>query len=208
EWIADLPHRDRIVGVWSVTCDAVARHIEPGAGAFTDRFDAAGYLEKLGLATRLKFKPIIPVKNWRQEFGTAIDELFKRCRPESIGLAVYMWNTVETLKNSIDPSLLDPDFLKAAEDAADEMKDVRTGPYPQHVREEIYRFFVEEIRKRDKDILLYLSTESREIWDVLEGEIGQSKKAFVCGCGAMAVPGRKLALAPEMKYTTYEPTHA
>ncbi|NOZ19764.1 MAG: hypothetical protein GXP25_01610, partial [Planctomycetes bacterium] len=30
EWIADLPHRDRIVGVWSVTCDAVARHIEPG----------------------------------------------------------------------------------------------------------------------------------------------------------------------------------
>jgi len=206
KWIASLPHRDRVIGVWSVTCDAVARQIEPGSGPAFERFDAAGYLEGLGLATRLKFKPIIPVKNWRREYATAIEELFKRCRPESIGLAVYMWNTVDALKAAIDPSLLDPDFLKEAEDAAEQMKEVRTGPYPQHVREEIYRFFVKEIRKHDKDVLVYLSTESREIWDALEDEIGQSKRAFVCGCGAMAVPGRRLALSSEIKFTTYEPT--
>ncbi|MEW6360232.1 MAG: hypothetical protein AB1696_28120 [Planctomycetota bacterium] len=206
KWIADLPHRDRIIGVWSITCDAGAKVIEPGAGAATDRFDAAGFLESLGIATRLKFKPIIPIKNWRREYAKAIKELFKRCRPESIGLAVYMWNTVDTLKKSIAPSLLDPKFLKDAEDAAEEMKDVKTGPYPQHIREEIYRFFIKEIRKHDKDVLIYLSTESREIWDALEKEIGQKKRAFICGCGAMAVPGKRLALASEMKFTTYSAT--
>jgi hypothetical protein len=46
------------------------------------------------------------------------------------------------------------------------------------------------------------------MWDAIGDEVGQSKRAFLCGCGAMAVPGRRLALAPEMKFTTYEPTNS
>ncbi|MGD2175597.1 MAG: hypothetical protein PVJ27_09355, partial [Candidatus Brocadiaceae bacterium] len=32
DWVADLPRRDRLIGVWSLTCDAVAQGIEKGSG--------------------------------------------------------------------------------------------------------------------------------------------------------------------------------
>ena len=206
DWIADLPHRDRLVGVWSVTCEAVARDIEPGAGHAFDRFDAGRKCQEMGIPVRYKFKPTIPIRNWREEYAKAIEEALKRSKPESIGFALYMWNTYDSMTRTLDVSLLDPDCVEAARGAADEMKGVRTGPFPHRVRAEIYRFLIEQVRRWDKDVLLYVSTESREMWDELKDELGQDPKAYVCACSSVAVPGRRLALSPAFRYSTYHPT--
>ena len=63
EWLVDLPHRNRLVGVWSTTCDAVAQEIEPGSGAAIERFKAGGKCQEMGIPARYKFKPIIPIRN-------------------------------------------------------------------------------------------------------------------------------------------------
>lgn len=99
DWIADLKHKDRLIGVWSATCDAVARVIEPGAG----------------------------------------------------------------------------------------------------------RTLVREVRRWDKDIPVYISTKSREMWDDLKDELGQNPEAYICGCSPVAVPGRKLALSAGLSHSTYLP---
>ena len=205
-WMADLAHRDRLVGVWSVTCEAVARDIEPGTGCAMDRFDAARTCQRMGIPVRFKFKPVIPVRNWRDEYASIIKQAFERTRPDSIGFCLYIWNTVESLTGTINEELLDPDCLTAAREAADEMNGAREGPFPHSVRAEIYRHLIREVRRWDKDVLLYVSTETREMWDDLKDELGQDPRTYICGCGSVAVPGRKLALSPGFRYSTYHPT--
>ena len=206
EWMADLPHRDRLVGVWSVTCEAVARDIEPGTGRAIDRIEAARKCQEMGIPVRYKFKPVIPVRNWREEYAWIIEQALKRTKPESVGFCLYIWNTYESMAKSLDLALLDPECVEAARAARDEMKGMRTGPFPHQVRKEIYRFFIREVRRWDKDVLLYVSTETREMWDELKDELGQDPRSYICGCGSAAVAGRRLALSPGFRYSTYNPT--
>lgn len=205
DWLADLPHRDRLVGVWSVTCQAVARDIEPGTGHAIDRIEAARKCAHMGIPVRFKFKPVIPVRNWRDEYASVIQQMFNRTSPESVGFGLY-WSTYETLTKTISPDLLDPECLEAAKSAQERMRDVRTGPFPHEVRKEIYRFLIREVRRWSPDVLLYVSTETREMWDELKSELGQDPRRYICGCSSVAVPGRRLALSPGFRYSTYNPT--
>ncbi|MBN2308439.1 MAG: hypothetical protein JXR94_05675 [Candidatus Hydrogenedentes bacterium] len=205
-WLADMPNRDRLVGVWSVTCEAVARDIEPGTGRAIDRLEAARTCQDLGIPVRYKFKPIIPVRNWREEYACIIEQALTRTEPESIGFSLYIWNTYESMLNAFGPDLLDPEFVEAAKAAREEMAGTRTGPFPHQVRRDVYRFFINQVRRWNKDVLLYVSTETREMWDELKDELGQDPRAYVCGCSSVAVPGRRLALSPGFRYSTYHPT--
>jgi len=205
-WLADVPHRDRLVGVWSTACDAMARDFEPGAGSAAERIEAMRLCQEMGIPVRIKFKPVIPVVNWRQEYASIIDLALRRTRPESIGFGMYMWHTYDEMARTLDLSLLDPHCVDAARESADAMKGVVTGPFPHEVRREIYRHLIREVRRRDKDVLLYVSTESREMWDDLKDELGQDPRCYICGCSSVAVPGRKLALSPAFRYSTYHPT--
>jgi len=206
EWMAELPHRDRLLGVWSTTCEAVARDIEQGAGSAIDRIEAGRKCQEMGIPARYKFKPMIPIRNWREEYSHIIKQTFERSSPESIGFCVIMWMDIDTLLNKIDVDLLDPEYVEAARRESERLKDVRTGPFPHSVRAEIYRFLINEVRRWDKDVLLYVSTESREMWDELSGELGQDPLTYVCACSSVAVPGSRLALSSELRYSTYHPT--
>ena len=206
EWLADIPHRDRLVGVWSVPCEAVARDIEPGTGKAIDRIEAARVCQDLGIPVRYKFKPVIPVKNWREEYAWIIEQALKRTKPESIGFCLYIWNTYDSLTSTIDPDLIDPQCLKAALEARDQMKGQRNGPFPHETRKEIYQHLIREARRWDKEVLLYISTETREMWDELKDELGQDPLNYICGCSSVAVPGRRLGISPGFRYSTYSPT--
>jgi hypothetical protein len=96
--------------------------------------------------------------------------------------------------------------VRAAREAQDEMQKWRCGPFPHHVRKEVYQFLIREVRRWDPDVLLYISTETREMWDELQDELGQDPRSYVCACSSVAVPGRKLALSPAFRYSTYHPT--
>ena len=206
DWMADLEHRDRLVGVWSTTCEAVARDIEPGSGRAIDRIEAARKCQAMGIPVRYKFKPVIPVRNWRQEYADIIEQMLKLTDPESIGFCLYIWNSFESLSQTIDLDLLDPECVEAAREADEQMKGARTGPFPHETRKEIYRFLTKEVRRWDQEVLLYVSTETREMWDELKDELGQDPRSYVCACSSVAIPGRRLGLSPGFRYSTYHPT--
>jgi DNA repair photolyase len=206
DWLADLPHRDRLVGVWSVTCEAVARDIEPGTGRAIDRFEAARKCQAMGIPVRFKFKPVIPVRHWREEYAAAIEQALKLTKPESVGFCLYIWNSYEALTQTIPPERLDPECLEAARAAQDEMKGLPHAPFPHAVRRDIYRFLIREVRRWDREVPLYVSTETREMWDELKDELGQDPRCYLCGCSSVAAPGRRLVLSPAFRYSTYHPT--
>lgn len=205
DWIADLPRRDRLIGIFSVTCEAVGRDIEPGTGHAFDRFDAGRKCIEFGVPVRYKFKPTIPVRNWREEYARAVEYALEVSRPESMGFCVIMWMPLERLESIIDLELLDPEFVQAAREAQEEMRDNVCGPFPHHVRKEIYRHFIREARRWDDDVRLFLSTESREMWDELKGELGQDPRSFVCGCSSVALPGPRISLSEGCPHSTYSP---
>ena len=205
DWVEGLTHRERLIGIWSISGEGQASLIEPGAPSAAARVDAMAKLTKWNVPFRPKFKPIIPVKTWREDNAACIEDIFARSRPESIGFCVYMWNTYESMSNMLDLDLLDPEMVAAARDAADEMEGVVTGPFPHEARAEIYRFMAAEVRKYDKEIPMFISTESREMWEELAPVLGQDPKYFFCGCSSVALPGRKLSLSQECPHSTYAP---
>ncbi|MGD9518060.1 MAG: spore photoproduct lyase family protein [Armatimonadota bacterium] len=205
DWIADLQHRDRLIGVWSTTCEAVARDLEQGAGSALDRIEAARKCQAMGVPVRFKFKPTIPVRNWREEYAAIIEQMFRLTQPESVGFCVIMWMTLDTLASKIDLDLLDQAYVQAARDTAEEMKDSACGPFPPHVRREIYSFLIQQVRRWDKEVPLYISTETREMWDDLKDELGQDPRAYRCGCSSVVLPGRRIALSRGCPGTTYLP---
>jgi hypothetical protein len=117
-----------------------------------------------------------------------------------------MWNTYESMASTLPLELLDPEFVAAARESAAEMKCVGTGPFPHQVRKAIYQSLIREVRRWDEDVPLFLCTESREMWDELTVELGQDPRAYLCACSSVAVAGRKLALSPAFRYSTYHPT--
>jgi len=203
DWIADLPHRDRLIGIWSLSPESMARELEPGSPSAVDRVIAAAKLAEWGVPARFKFKPMIPVRNWRQEYADLIEEIYKRTKPETIGFCVLMWMNFVDMKERMNLDVFDPEIVTVARRAAAEMRDVRTGPFPHHIRADIYRVLIGEVRKWDKDIPVFLSTESREMWDALKDDLGQNPRTFLCGCNPIQAAGPKMLPCDALKHSTY-----
>jgi hypothetical protein len=60
------------------------------------------------------------------------------------------------------------------------------------LREEVYRHYLAEVRARDADIPLTISTESLEMWKALGKDLGFTPADYVCGCGAGSTPGKRM----------------
>jgi DNA repair photolyase len=206
DWVADLERKDRLIAIFSVTGERVAQAFEPGTGDHAHaRFDAGRKLNAMGVPVRYKFKPMIPIEGWRDDYARAIEYMMRVSEPESVGFCVIMWMSLEALGQRLDLSLLDPEYVQAAREAAEQMEGSVCAPFPHEVRKEIYQFLSREVRKYDSEVPLYISTESREMWTELAEELGQNPNAFFCGCSSVALPGRKLSLSEGCPHSTFSP---
>ena len=176
---------------WSLSGPTQSRRIEPVAGTTEGRIEAARRCQEAGITIRYKFKPIVPVVNWREEMDQTVEMALTQTDPDNLSMTTLMWMDVDTLKRCIPTALLDAECVRAAEDAADEMAGLRVGPFPPDVREMIYRHTLAAVRRHDPDIPVAISTESLEMWGRLGADLGFTPATYVCGCGAGATPGRR-----------------
>ncbi|HOZ48573.1 MAG TPA: radical SAM protein [Candidatus Hydrogenedentes bacterium] len=192
-WLRSLKHNGNTIMLWSISGATQSRFLEPKAGSTEERVEAARIAQEAGCPVRFKFKPIIPVRNWREEAAEAVRLVFERTTPDVISLCVFMWMTVDDMKSMLPVKLLDPEFLAEAESSVEEVKETRTKPFPPRVRAAIYDHYLNEIRKYDADIPVSLSTETFAMWKAFQDKLGMSATNYVCGCGPQSVPGaRKL----------------
>ena len=185
---ADAPHNTIIA--WSLSGPTQSRHLEPKTGTTEGRIEAARRCQEAGMTIRYKFKPIIPVVGWQEEAAYTVDLALSRTKPDNLSLTALMWMKVEMLKQCMPTDMLDPRFVEAAEGAAEDMREVHVGPFPDAVREEIYRHHLSEIRARDADIPVTLCTESLDMWRSFGDDLATNPASYVCGCGAGATPNR------------------
>jgi hypothetical protein len=197
DWALDLKHNGNTIIVWSISASTQSSVLEPKTGTTEQRIEAARKCQEAGYNIRYKFKPIIPVREWREDASEAIRMIFARTNPDVISLCCFMWMTIDDLKKRLDVSLLDPTYIAAAEAAVDEVADTRTKPFPEWVRAEIYEHHFNEIRKWNSEVPVSLSTENWKMWKRLESMLGSTALNYVCGCGPNSTPWRdKLQVHP------------
>jgi len=191
EWMLDLKHNGNTIIVWSISGSTQSRELEPKTGTMEERIEAARIAQQAGYPIRYKFKPIIPVRTWREDAAEAVRLLFERTNPDVISLCCFMWMDVDEMKRRLPADLLEPEFLRAAEECREEVAETRTKPFPKQVRAEIYDFYLQEIRKYNKNIPVSLSTENFEMWHEFSDKLGATVTNYVCGCGPQSTPGAK-----------------
>lgn len=203
DWVRDVPHRDRLIGVWSLTTEFGSEMIEPATPTPAERIRAARKCQEWGLPVRFKFKPAVPVRGWREQFAREIRRIFDHTRPESIGFACLMWMSLDQVAERIPLELLDEDFVTAAGEARNELDGVRVGPFPHEKRKELYQHLIREVRRYEPDVKLYVSTESNRMWRDLADELGQDPHHFMCGCNPIQLPGPRLVTCPQLSASTF-----
>jgi spore photoproduct lyase len=189
DWVKDITHRERLMAVWSLCSNEASVLLEPCAPPASRRIDAMVKLNQMGVPVRVKLKPILPIKGWRESYAGTIEELLTRAKPETLGFTTLIWMDYNRLVSTFDVDQLDPTFVEAAREAQEEMKDSRHGPFPHHKRAEIYRFLAQTARKFNPNIPLFISTETAEMWDDLAEDLGQDPNRFFCGCNPVQGPG-------------------
>lgn len=203
DWMADLTHRERIIAVWSLCSDEAAAIVEPGAPPARHRIDAMARLCDLGVPVRVKLKPVVPIRGWRDSHARLLEDLLTRTRPETLGFASLIWMDDERLRSLFDPAQLDPEFVEAAHAAREEMRDSRHGPFPHAQRETLYRHLIAEARRHRSDLPLFVCTETTRMWEALQDVIGQHPRRFLCGCNSIQGPGPR-HLPSTLVHSNYE----
>ena len=193
DFLRDVDHRGHTIPCWSLSPRTQSTEMEALSGTTEERIEAAARCQQWGMPVRFKFKPFIPVRDWREEAREMIRYMFERTRPDNLSMTVLMWMGFEEMAGCIDPDCLDPEFVEAARGYAEELGEERprTAPFPPEVRCEIYEFLLREIRAIDEEVPVTLSTESMEVWNRMGPLLGVSPGDYVCGCGPCATPGLK-----------------
>lgn len=196
DFLESLEHAGHTIPCWSLSAHTQSTQLEAVAGTTEERIDAAQRCQAWGYPVRFKFKPIIPVRDWRDEARDMIRLMFERTRPDNLSMTVMMWMAFDELAACIDLDTLDSAFVDAARREEKEQKELpKNRPFPHNARRAVYEFYLAEIRAHDPDVPVTISTESLAMWHELGSALGVSPHDYTCGCGPQAVPG--LSRLPE-----------
>lgn len=189
DFMLDMDHGGKTIVQWSLSPATQARRIEPRTAPTEKRIEAMRKCQEAGYIVRCRFSPIVPVKNWREEYAEMIRQIFEKTRPDVISLCFFGWMDYHAMANCLDTDLVDPWALELADQKRAEVKDRRYGPFPHEVRYAVHRFLVDEIRKHSKTTPVSLCIESEDMWNEFREELGRTGDGFLCNCGPNCTPG-------------------
>ena len=193
-----LDHRGHTIVSFTISSKTVAEKVEHKTPSTAERIEAVAKVEAAGYVPRVRFSPILPVRNWRDELGNLIHDLLDKASPDLITIDLVGWMNPECIGDIVDVSLLDPRFMDGLRGL---FADGPPGPiyypsskhiFPHDLRREVYAFVRDEVQDRNPRVRVSLCNESIEMWDDLGESLGMEPKDYVCGCGPTSVPGNPL----------------
>jgi hypothetical protein len=119
-----------------------------------------------------------------------LDRLFETVHPDVISLETLsrMFNP-QMFENVMQPGLFEPRFLEAIRGGSEEIAGKIWGPIPDDEREEIYRWFIAEIRARNATTPVSLCQEPLSMWKRLSDVLDVDPAHYPCCCAKDSVPG-------------------
>jgi len=203
DYLLDLDHRGKTIMQWSLSPRTQSSVMEPGTAPWDRRVEAGGECREAGYITRYRLSPIIPVRNWEEEYAELVELIFQYPEPDAITLCPFGWMDVETARSCIDFDMLDPDFVAAME-AGDPFLRARgftSGggrPIPHDARAYMLKVVIDDIRRYSQTIPIALCLETVEMWALFGRELGmpmdpEARSTYYCNCGPLCTPEHPLS---------------
>jgi hypothetical protein len=189
QYLADLPYREHTLANWTLSMDTVCRTIERDSPPLEARIRAMRFCREAGYVVRAGFSPIIPVRDWRRETTEMLERLFAEVRPEVLRCWVLAMMDAEEFERIFDTEAMDPAFMRRVREEADALSGQHIAPFPLDVREAIYAYYLDEIRRLSPETPVALCTEDPRLWERLEDRLPMRPGEMFCCCGGLSVPG-------------------
>jgi DNA repair photolyase len=189
-----LEHKGHTIMLWTLTTPTVSRLFEPKTGAMEERIEAARKCQQAGYTVRFKCKPIIPIRNWREETTRMFEYLYSRVRPDNISMETVFFDSVNEMDQTLGLENLDPAFVEAAREAEAKAGDKwpqdlhGPRPFPFEVKEAIYRHYITESRRLSPETPISLCAETMRMWEALSDLLPWKPWNYICNCGPQCPP--------------------
>ena len=191
--LLDLPYKEHLPCYWTLATDTQSTEIERDTPSLDGRLDAMRRCQEAGYVVRAGFTPIVPHHNWREEATIALEKLFAAAEPDTVRLWVVSMMLVREAEQIFGADNLDPKCLEAMRETASLMDGKHCGPFPRHIRAEIYGHYIDEIKRISPGTPVNLCTEEREMWYLLADKLEMSPDEMFCCCGQFSVPKSRSA---------------
>jgi len=188
-FLGDLDHRGHTIVSWSLTCDTTSRLVDRGTPSLEERLEAMARAQAAGYLVRARLSPIVPVRNWREEYADLFARLFARVSPDVVTLELLGWMSIDDLTAILDLDLLDADMVEEARSEAELLSQAQWGPFTQAAHEEVYGFCVETARQVSPSTPISVCHGTPRTWDALEGRMEMTPSSYLCNCGPITAPG-------------------
>ncbi len=189
DFLTEFDHRGHTIASWSITCDSASRQVDKRAATMRERIAAMARLQRAGYPVRARLSPIVPVRNWREEYAELFEALFDQATPDMITLELLGWMNVDDLLAVFDRAFLDPVAVRAAEDAREALREVPWGPFTQQTHEEVYRYCIETVREISPSTPVSVCHGTEATWGALGSDMAMTPDCYLCNCGPDATPG-------------------
>ncbi|MBM4084667.1 MAG: hypothetical protein FJ272_07750 [Planctomycetes bacterium] len=190
--LLDMPYKEHMPCYWTVATDTQTQKIERGTPTLDQRLEAMRKCQDAGYVVRAGFSPIVPHVNWREEATIALEKLFATAKPDTVRLWVVSMMLADEAEQIFGAENLDPWCLAEMRKSASEMHGKHSGPFPRHVRAEIYGHYIDEIKRISPNTPVNLCTEERAMWDMLTDKLAMKPDSLYCCCGQQSVPRRAM----------------
>lgn len=193
--LLSLDHKGHTIMLWTLTSRTVSERYEPMTANMEQRIEAARRCQEAGYPVRFKCKPILPLKNWREEITEMLELMYSRVTPENISMETVFFDSVSEMDHTVGLDNLDPDFVAAAQaaetEAGSKWNHAAHGPRPFtfEVKEQIYRYLISESQRISPRTPVTLCAETSRMWDALDDLLPGKPWNYVCNCGPHCIPG-------------------
>ena len=190
EFLKDFPEhlRKNVLINWTLSMDTQAKTIERDSPSLTDRIQAMKFCQEQGYVVRAGFSPIIPVADWRRETTEMLEQLFREAKPDVLRGWVLAMMEAEEFETMFDVTAMDPWCIERMRQEADNLAGKHHAPFPLDVRAEIYRHYIDEVKRISPETPFALCTETPELWDVFEEDLDMTRDNMFCCCGGLSIP--------------------
>ena len=170
---ADLP--PNLLCTWSLNTPTLIAHEERLTASLKDRLKAARRLADRGALVGFHFHPMIHYADWRQDYGSLLQQLVREFSKDevvlvSLGTLTYIKPVIKQLR-----------ARKAFRSKILQMPMVESDgklSYPQAIKEEMFRFAYQSLQAWHDDVFFYLCMENQRLWQPVFGYDYPSNQAF------------------------------
>lgn len=165
--LQDLPHKEHVIISFSLNPQSFISRVDLGAASLKARLDAARVASEWGYKIAFHFDPLLPFEGWRDAYTEVLNEMKTIFHGNRIA-----WVSLGTFR-----------FPKGFQDIAEQnhpgTEIFREEFYPcsdgkmrffRPLREEMYRFMLDQISRLLPQTKAYLCMESPDVWERTTGK--------------------------------------